>query len=587
MPALLAHPAIAAALAVAAPAPALAQGQPQPPSREDLAVGRPDTARDSRLTVEGDIERGPCPLADPSFAGTRVTFSSVEFTGLPGVDAGALAPAWRGLAGHEQPVSVLCDVRDRAAAILRDLGFLAAVQIPPQRIEAGGVARMDVLAARLVEVQVRGDAGRSERLIAAHLEGLTGRPWFSTREAERHLLLLEDLPGYDVRLVLRSAGGEPGEVVGDVVVSYRPFEAVVGAQNYGARATGREGAFVALTANGLLGLGDRTTVSYYNTIDWDEQRILRAAHDLSLGSGGLRLGGSVLLGHSEPDLAGAPFETDTFAAEGHLSYPFVRRQSQSLSATAGLEVVDQDLSFGATRLSEDRLRVVYARLEHAMVDPASVRGLGGFTAREPRWRSGVSLELRQGLSGLGASDACEPLAVCLAPNTPISNFAADPSSFVARLEGAFEWRPAPRVTLALAPLAQWSDGPLLSYEQASLGNYTVGRGFDPGVALGDRALGASLELRYGSLFPRRRDAFAFEPFVFADFAKAWTHDAAGAPDPRRVISAGGGLRARWGDRLDAGVVLAVPLERAGFQAKQPDARLLFTVTARLLPWGDE
>jgi hypothetical protein len=99
-------------------------------------------------------------------------------------------------------------------------------RFPPQRIDANGAVHMDVLAAKLVEVQLRGDAGPSERLIAAHLERLTAREWFNTREAERDLLLLEDLPGYDVRLVLRSAGRAPGEVVGDVVIVRRPVEAV-------------------------------------------------------------------------------------------------------------------------------------------------------------------------------------------------------------------------------------------------------------------------------------------------------------------------------------------------------------------------
>jgi hemolysin activation/secretion protein len=215
-----------------------------------------------------------------------------------------------------------------------------------------------------------------------------------------------------------------------------------------------------------------------------------------------------------------------------------------------------------------------------------VRGYGGYSGREPRWRSALSLELRQGLSGLGASDDCQPLSDCLAPNTPISSFTADPSSFVARLDGAFEFRPMPKFTIAVAPLAQWSDGPLLAYEQASLGNYTIGRGFDPGIALGDRALGGSLELRYGSLFPRQNDGFAFEPFVFVDYGKAWLHDDAGAPDPRHVLSGGGGVRARWGDRADFGVTLAVPLDRAGYQTAKGDARLLFTLTTRLLPWGD-
>jgi len=579
---------LGAALALALPHAAFAQALPNPPTREDLTVGRDERAdRPGRLSIEGDIERGPCPLADPAFASTRVTFGTVEFTGLPGIPASALDPAWRDLAGQDMPVAALCEVRDRAATILRGLGYLAAVQVPPQRIEAGGTVRMDILAARLVEVQLRGDAGNSERLIAAHLEKLTEREWFNTREAARHLLLLEDLPGFDVRLVLRSAGRQPGEVVGDVVIVRRPLDLIVGAQNLGSRATGREGGFVAVTANDLIGLGDRTTVSYYNTLDWDEQTIVRAAHDLALGTDGLRLGASVLYGHSRPDLGGAPFETDTWVAEGHVSYPFIRRQAQTLLATAGFEVIDQELQFGSTLISDDQLRVVFARVDHELVDPDSIGGFGGFSALEPRWRTALSLELRQGLGSFGASSDCRPLADCLPPNVPISNLAADPSSFVARLQGSLEVRPMPLLTFAVSPLAQISDGPLLSYEQASLGNYTIGRGFDPGVALGDRAIGAAYELRYGSLFPRRANALALEPFVFLDLARAWVDDdALGAPDPHRVVSAGGGVRGRWGDRVDFGVLVAVPLEPAGFQTATPDPRLLFTVTARLLPWGE-
>ena len=41
-----------------------------------------------------------------------------------------LDPSWRDLAGQEMPVAALCDVRDRAATILRELGYLAAVQVP-------------------------------------------------------------------------------------------------------------------------------------------------------------------------------------------------------------------------------------------------------------------------------------------------------------------------------------------------------------------------------------------------------------------------------------------------------------------------
>jgi hypothetical protein len=114
-----------------------------------------------------------------------------------------------------------------------------------------------------------------------------------------------------------------------------------------------------------------------------------------------------------------------------------------------------------------------------------------------------------------------------------------------------------------------------------------GRGrFDPGIALGDDAIGTSVEVRYGSLFPREADDLALEPFVFLDYAKAWLDDAIGGPDPRSVLSAGGGVRGRYGDWADFNLTLAAPLQRAGFQATKGDVRVLFTLTTRLLPWGD-
>ncbi|MGX7951572.1 ShlB/FhaC/HecB family hemolysin secretion/activation protein [Tsuneonella sp. HG249] len=566
--------------------PIAAHAQVAPPSRDDLQVGREDTAPVQRLRVEDGIERGPCPLSDQAFSAARVTFSAVEFTGLPGIPASELEPIWRPLTGQDLPIASLCDVRDRAATLLRARGFLAAVQIPPQRIEKGGIVRMDVLAAKLVELEVRGDAGGAERLIAEHLEPMTGETWFNTREAERNLLLLHDLPGYDARLTLRSAQRNPGEVIGDIQVTRVPVELVVGAQNLGAKSTGREGIFAQVAFNGLLGMGDRTTASIYNTIDWEEQRIISFSHELALGANGLRLGGSALFGHSEPDLAGGGFETDTFAAEIHLRAVLERGLARSIYATGGLEFVDQELTFGAVPLSDDKLRVAFARLDHGMTDAGSVGGRTGFSAAEPRWRASNSVELRKGLGFLGASSDCSPISNCLPPNVPISNVLADPQAFVVRYEGQWEFRPAPRVTLALAPLAQWSDNPLLAYEQVSLGNYTIGRGLDPGIALGDRAVGAAFEMRFGSLTSGAQSELAIEPFGFVDWAKAWIDDGGLNPDPRAVLTAGAGLRGRWSNRFDFGVTFAAPLQRAGYQLERSDPRVLFTLTAQLLPWGD-
>ncbi|MET0588731.1 MAG: ShlB/FhaC/HecB family hemolysin secretion/activation protein [Novosphingobium sp.] len=568
--------------------PSVADAQINPPTREELEVGRPTEntgVSANRLVVEGGIERGPCPLADPSLANLKVTFSRVTFANLTAVPPETLDAAWHDMAGREVPVASLCEVRDRAATMLRQMGYLAAVQVPPQRIEKNGEVRMDVLIAKLVEVQVRGDAGAAEKRIAAHLSKLTSNEYFNVNAAERQLMLLTGMPGYTVRLTLRSAGKGPGEVVGDVLLERRPIELAVGMQNLGSQATGREGFYTQLLLNGLTGLGDRTFVALYNTVDLEEQTILQLSHEFALGTDGLRLGANFTYGRGEPGIANGNFKSESIIAGLELSYPFVLKQSRRLSGAAGFELADQTVDFADFALTEDKLRVLYARLDFDAVEQDSLLGRGGYNASEPKWRMSGSLEARQGIAGLGASKDCSPISNCLPPNVPISNIGADPSAFLVRMSGVAEYRPIPVVTLALLPRAQWSGEQLLSYEQYSLGNYTIGRGFDPGIVVGDSGIGSSFEVRYGRLQPHSAKDVALQPYAFLDAGWAWTNNGGFTPDPRRAVSAGGGLRARWGSHVDANIIAAFPVDRMNFaNPLQDDFRILFTVTARVLPW---
>jgi len=576
---------LSTALALALPGVAHAQAAP---GREQLEAqqGPRPSEQPSRLSVEGGFERGTCALADPAMAGVKVTFSAVSFTGLPGIPPSALDSAWRDLAGSEQPLASLCEVRDRAATLLRARGFLAAVQVPPQRIEKGGVVRMDVLAAKLVDVQVRGNPGHAERQIAAHLKKLVARPWFNVQEAERQLLLLRELPGFDVRLTLRPANAGRGEVIGDVTVRRRPIEVLVGGQNLGARSTGREGLVAQVTLNDLTGLGDRTVASAFTTLQPSEQTVFSLAHDFALGADGLRLGGRLVHARARPDLAGGNFASRTWIGAVDLAYPLVRRQGTSLVAGAGLDVVDQSIDFGAARLSADRLRVGWAKLGFDTVDGASLAGRAGHSLTEPLLRVGGEVELRKGLAALGASRPCSPLANCLSPNVPISNFAANPQGGLIRAEARIEVRPARGFTVLLSPRGQYSAGRLLGFEQFTLGNYTVGRGFDPGAAQGDSGLGAAAELRLGRLLPRKAGGIAVQPYAFLDAGWAWTNDN-GATPAQRLVSAGGGARLRWGDHADLNLSLAVPLERVAGAPQLGPARLLLTFSTRLVPWRSQ
>jgi len=196
---------------------------PQAPTREE--VERPLPYRQepagTRLRVEDQIERAPCSLDQPEYQDVRFSLNEVAFEGLREVSPEALRAAYASLLGQTLPISAICEIRDRAAAILNQVGYVVAVEVPEQRITEGRI-RFNVIMARLVGLTVRGDAGRAERLIASYLERLTDREVFNRNDAERYLLLAGDVPGYNVRLALRNAGRARGEVIGEVSIARIP-----------------------------------------------------------------------------------------------------------------------------------------------------------------------------------------------------------------------------------------------------------------------------------------------------------------------------------------------------------------------------
>jgi hemolysin activation/secretion protein len=562
------------------PAAAAAQvGVTGAPTREEIDPARRlHFSQPSRLIVDGDIERSPCALADPAYAAIKLTLSWAEFNSLGPVPAAELEPLWRPLVGRELPVSVLCEIRDAAATHLRRLGYLAAVQVPAQRIE-GGVVRLEVLYARLTAVRLRGDAGANEALVARYLRKLeTGAP-FNRFEAERTLLLARDLPGITARLALKPAGTGAGDMVGEVSVRRTPVEADLVIGNLAPSQTGAWGGQARLQANGLTGLGDRSFISYYATADFTEQHVLQAGHDFTIGGEGLRLGGRVTQAWSRPDLgAGVPqLEAETFFANVEASYPFKRSQGATLIGRGGLDIVNQRVDFAALPLSRDRLRVGYLRLDGEWQDMRG-RGPRGTTA----WRLAANLELRQGLDIFGASPDCLAApAACLGGVVPPALLNASPTATVVRFTGLADVRLARRLTMAVQPRAQLASGAVFGFERFALGNYTVGRGYDPGALTGDDGAAVAVELRHDPLLLSEKSLLTAAPYLFADAGWAWQRGIAG--NPASLVSTGAGTRFGLSDRARLDVSGAVALKDAG-PVQAGDVRLLLTLTTRILPW---
>ncbi|MGN6154976.1 MAG: ShlB/FhaC/HecB family hemolysin secretion/activation protein [Sphingomicrobium sp.] len=576
---------VASAASAQSPPPPTA-AQTLPPTREEVTrpESQPVERQAPQLEVEGGMERAPCALDSPEFRNIQFTVRGAVFDGLQGISPGELTSSYSQLVGSNQPISVVCDIRDRAATILRNAGYIAAVEVPQQKI-SDGVVHFRVLMAHLVQVRVRGDASGAERIIAGYLNQLTKQPVFNRFEAERYLLLASDLPGYTVRLTLRPAGTKPGEVLGDVTVQRTPAYADLNIQNGGSHALGPWGGFVRGQFFGLTGLADRTTVAAFSTADFSEQQTIQVGHDFRFGPDGLGAGGLFTYAWAHPTIPdGSNIRARTLLATAQIDYPFIRTLGTTLRGSGGLDYVNQAVDFNGKPLSRDKLRVGFLRLN---LDALDTRFSKGRSLAEPEWHLNGQLEFRKGLNIFGATDPCGPAGInCTGPGRigPSRTEGISTASVVrALLYG--EYRPIPDLTFSLGARGQYAWKPLLSFEEFSAGNYTVGRGYDPGALLGDRGWGTQAEIRIGSRTPAAANKAAVEGYAFWDHARVSNLDRlvviAGS---KHLDSVGAGARVTF-DRfiLDAG--LAVPLTRVGVPGRKPDPRFLISLTTRLWPWS--
>lgn len=566
-------------LVLALPGVAFAQASPTlPPTRDQLRPVAEAPAGAPSVIVDDELERAPCPLADPAYQSVRLTLRSVSFNNLKTFDPADLAEDYRPYLNTEQPVAVLCTIRDAAATRLRRAGLLSAVEIPAQKIEDGNV-RFEVINARMTAVRVRGDTVGVEHLIQAHLERLTQEPVFNSRQAERYLMLLNDLPGYDIRLTLKPAGTGPGELIGDVLVARTPLTVDLSVQNLAAKATGRWGGQIRAQANGLTGMGDSTSLAFFSSADFHEQKIFQATHEMRLGGDGLKLAGQLTLAWTKPDI-GAPKGTPSLYARTtyatlEASYPLMRTRGQSWWLSGGLDFLNQSVDLVA-RISEDRLRVGYLKLAGQAIDTARAA---------PHWRTAGFVELRQGLDIFGAGPNCAK--GCPAGVIAPARFDGDPTSTLVRGRAELERSIGGNWAAMFALTGQKAFTPLYSFEEFSGGNYTVGRGYDPSTVIGDSGIGTQFELRGPRYRLGSSGRSRIQPYAFADALWVWNRNVPAGTNPDRLFSVGGGVRLDVTNRARLDLGVAAPLRAAGLSTRRGPVRVLLSLTTRLFPWGDK
>jgi hemolysin activation/secretion protein len=508
----------ALALAVAC-SPALAA---EPPNAGSILQGirppeQPPAKPATVLPEEG------APSAAPADSGARLKVRGFRITGARAFPAAELRKLLADSEGKELGLEQLQALAQRITRYYRERGYLLArAYLPAQEIR-DGIIEIAVLEGRLGRLNIENKSLVSDATVRRALEGVRVGEAVAASPLERRLLLLNDLPGVEVRSTLR-----PGASVGTTdldieALGTRRLTGFVALDNFGNRFTGDTRLGWGLNVNSPAGIGDSLSLNGMTARDVGYGR---AAYQLPVGARGLKLGlaTSSLSYRLGKDFAPLRAHGTADIDSMYALYPLERSRVTN---------VNLQLAYDAKRLDdrEDRVATVSDKRIGVWTFGASGDRIDGF-ARGGLWNWSVAYS--SGTLRLDPdSDALD--AVGLRTRGGYGKTAAQ----LARVQ-----RLTDRLSLYARVSGQAAGKNVDASEKMALGGPYGVRAYPEGEAPCDDALLTSVELRY-----TLGDGWQLGGFVDAADGRISHAPLPGTSDNHRSLS-GAGFGLNWGRAAD-------------------------------------
>lgn len=381
--------------------------------------------------------------------------------------------------GKELSLADLQRAADVITRHYRDRGyFVARAYLPAQEIR-NGIVEITVLEGKIDRVSVKpsGEVRLREGLVEGALRAALPRDaLIREAELERGLLLLNDLPGVDVKAVLL-----PGGTLGASDVTLELSEGPLVSGNvdfdaYGNKFSGPYRLGATLNLNDPSGHGD--SLSFRATAS-SGASYARLAYQVPLGFSGLRLGAAYADTRYELCCEFGPLQATGKAQTGTLNalYPLLRGRDLSVFATGGYDARHYFNSTIAGTTSDKKANVVTLGANGETRDFLGGGGLSSF---------GLAVSFgRLNLDGLTADRAADDATARTHGSYTKTAYSA------ARLQKLGE-----ATSLYAAFSGQSASKNLDSSEKFILGGPFGVRGYPAGEAAGDEGLLLNLELRH-------------------------------------------------------------------------------------------
>ena len=497
---------------------------------------------------------------DPTGEGLRFLLTAVAIEGVTVYRPEELRPLYQDLLGREIALDAIFAVAEAVTARYRNDGYtLSQAIVPPQTIRAGKV-RLTVVEGFIDQVLVEGETRGRAGLFRAWGEKIKASRPFQVAVLERYSLLANDLPGAQVRAVLRPSEETPGAADLIFEVKHQTVEAVANLDNRAPKTTGPLQGLVSVTGNSLLGLYDRTTLTYSRAKTRKRSQFAGIRHDQVLSSEGTALSLSLSYSRSEPGdvLKDLDLFSESTALSAEVTHPVIRSRNANLTLSAGFTYREVDSDAVSARLFRDRLSVVSLGASAAFTDP---------------WngRAAMELKIHKGLDVFDASAKGDRLLT-----------RADGSGAFVKLTGSLSRTQylGGGLSLYLAATGQLASRALLASEEFAFGGARFGRAYDPSELTGDHGGAVVAEIRVTGQ-PDSEFLNFYQLYGFWDLGATYDIGAEGPEARRSGASAGLGLRFGLTDSVSGQLELAKPMTRpVALEDNGTAARIFFRLSAR-------
>ena len=508
------------------------------PSRvgESLITPTQQPTRSARApSIEAPSE--PQPLIEGAEK-IKLILNQVNISGATVYSSSQLQAIFSPYYHHEITLAKLLVLVDTVTNKYRNDGYiLSKAYLPPQEIK-GGIVQVNVIEGYIHQVEVTGKPQWVDPVVLKYGKKVQNIIPLQIADLEYYMLLMNDLPGTDVKSVLVPSKKQIGAADLHLVTEFHLLQGSIAYDNFSSRYLGPREVTLGAQVNSLFRSGDSNLLRAIASPNTREMKYFQFTNDQPLGSSGGRfnLGGYYTQTAPESSLESLEVVGRSQYAYMGVNYPVIRSRTKNFTLQGMFNYSNTKSTILSAPFYNDRVRYL---------------NLSGQFERADSWRgiNLLGLGVQKGLDILNASTSGD-----LSRPDGRANFTLFTANAM-RLQGIVN-----RLSLLAAVQGQTSLVPLLAGQQFGFGGSEYGRGYDPSEIVGDRGLAGKFELRLDTN-PEWVLLKSTQFYIFYDIGVVWNIDTTNQAAKVSASSAGYGVRFGIIKNVNANLYMAKPLTK--------------------------